>query len=314
MILNFNEYMKSCYEHLLSKTSNNQAYYKQVEAYKVDEAKSKIETTLKDMLNSNIITRQEFNAMCPKDKVPGRFYANFKVHKAHTPMKSPPVRPILSGSGSITEGIATFVAHHIKQSSISHDTYLQDTPAFLRLISRINKGPKLSSNALLVTWNVDGLYTNIQHEDGLQTLQEQLEERNNPKVPSKYIIKLMKLILNHNIFTFHDAHWIQEIGAAMGSKPVPHYADGFMARQIDPQIIQLASRFDTNNQKAMQVLKRFLDDYFSIHNGTTKELHLLLDLMNKIHPSIKLTMSTHHWQKKTLKINANVKKHMKFPS
>ena len=42
MILNFNEYMKSCYEHLLSKTSDNRAYYKQVEAYKVDEAKSKI--------------------------------------------------------------------------------------------------------------------------------------------------------------------------------------------------------------------------------------------------------------------------------
>ena len=125
----------------------------------------------------------------------------------------------------------------------------------------------------------------------MQTLQEQLEERKNPKVPSQYIIKLMKLILYHNIFTFHDAHWIQEIGAAMGSKPVPHYADVFMARQIDPQIVQLASRFDNNNQKAMQLLKRFLDDYFSIFDGTTKELHLLWDLMNKIHPSIKLTMN-----------------------
>ena len=243
------------------------------------------------MLNNNAITRQEFNAMCADDKNPGRFYANFKVHKAHTHMKAPPVRPILSGSGSITEGIATYVEHHIKQSSKSHDTYLQDTPAFLRLISNINKGPKLSKNALLVTWDVDGLFTNIHHNDGLHTLQEQLDERKQPKVPSHYIIKLMELILRHNIFTFHDSYWKQEVGAAMGSKPVPDYADTFLARTVDPEITKLAHKFDTNEQKAMQLLKRFLDDYFSIFNGSTKNLHLLWDEMNKIHPSIKLTMN-----------------------
>ena len=71
------------------------------------------------------------------------------------------VRTIVSGSGSITKGIATFVEHHVKQSSISHDTYLHDTPAFLRLISNINKGPKLSNNALIVTLDVERLNINI---------------------------------------------------------------------------------------------------------------------------------------------------------
>ena len=37
----------------------------------------------------------------------------------------------------------------------------------------------------------------------------------------------------------------------MGNKAVPHYADGFMARKVDPHIKQLASIFDINNQKAM---------------------------------------------------------------
>ena len=41
----------------------------------------------------------------------------------------------------------------------------------------------------------------------------------------------------------------------------------------------------------MSVLKRFLDDFFSIFNGTTKELHALFVKINQIHPTIKFTMS-----------------------
>ena len=37
--------------------------------------------------------------------------------------------------------------------------------------------------------------------------------------------------------------------------------------------------------------KRFLDDYFSIFIGTTKMLHQLFEQMNRIHPSICLTMN-----------------------
>ena len=79
--------------------------------------------------------------MCPNDKNPGKFYCNFKVHKEHVHGEAPPPRPITSGSGSITEGIATFVEFHIQGISTKHETYLQDTPDFLRSIALINKGP-----------------------------------------------------------------------------------------------------------------------------------------------------------------------------
>ena len=39
------------------------------------------------------------------------------------------------------------------------------------------------------------------------------------------------------------------------------------------------------------MLKRFLDDYFTIFVGTTKELHKLLKEINKVYPTIKLTMN-----------------------
>ena len=60
--------------------------------------------------------------MCADDKNPGRFYCNCKVQKQHSHKEAPSVRPIISGSGSITEGIATFVEHHIQPISTSHDT------------------------------------------------------------------------------------------------------------------------------------------------------------------------------------------------
>ena len=40
------------------------------------------------------------------NKKPGRFYCNFKVNKEHEHI--PPPRPIISGSGSITENVGIF--------------------------------------------------------------------------------------------------------------------------------------------------------------------------------------------------------------
>ena len=77
----------------------------------------------------------------------------------------------------------------------------------------------------------------------------------------------------------------------MGSKPIPDYADNFMARTIDPEIQRLAEKYDTNKFKSLPLLKRFLDDYISLFVGTTRNLHVLLEEINKIHPQIRLTMS-----------------------
>ncbi len=257
IILNFNEYMKACYEHLLSKTEDDIPYYSKVDDLAVDRAKHKIKQVLEEGLEQGIISKNEFDAMIADEKMPGRFYCNFKVHKPEIP-----VRPILSGSGSITEGIATYVEHHICQIATTHETYLQDTPDFLRILERINKGPKLSQNAILVTFDVKALFTNIKHEDGLQCLQEQLCERKQPEVPQGYILKLMELILCQNIFSFHNSFWKQEVGAAMGSKPIPSYANIFMARTINKAIKLLAKKYDKENTEALQLMKRFLDDFF----------------------------------------------------
>ena len=124
VILDFNVYMRACYEHLLSKqpsqtilADEEKSYYKKKDKFALERAKKHIESVLKEGLENEIITTEEYNAMDPADKNPSKFYCNMKIHKAHDNI--PPVRPIISGSGSIKQNIGVYVEHHINTLSTS---------------------------------------------------------------------------------------------------------------------------------------------------------------------------------------------------
>ena len=229
--------------------------------------------------------------MCPDDKDAAKFYCNLKVHKETKHDNIPPCRPIISGSGAITENISLYVEHHIKESSLKHPSYLQDTPHFLRVLNKINQGPKLPQNTMLVTSDITGAYHNIPQSDGSQCLFEVLEERKDKSVPSSFLVKLMDLIQKYNIFEFHNGQlWKQLIGVAMGIHPAPSFANIYLAKRIDEEIVRLGYKYGMNGSSAFKMLKRFLDDLFHIFVGTSKELHKLYEEINKIHPTLKFTM------------------------
>ena len=78
MILDFKAYMKACYDHLLSSqptkhdedNSHPNMYYKKEDDFALERAKNHINTTLKEALDNNIITKEEYNAMDPQEKNP----------------------------------------------------------------------------------------------------------------------------------------------------------------------------------------------------------------------------------------------------
>ena len=158
-----------------------------------------------------------------------------------------------------------------------------DTPDFLRYIEKVNDGPALEDDHILVTWDVTGLYNNILHEEGLESMEQALNSRTNPEIPTDYLVKLMRVILENNLFRFNEELWRQEVGCAMGTKPAPSYADIFMAKKIDDKIISLAQNYSRHGKSPIEIFKRFLDDIFSIFKGSTKNLHILFDEINKIH-------------------------------
>ena len=298
IILDFNEYLRACYMHLSSKQTQpdgtQQNRYELVSVLDIEKAKEEITKLMDEGLNNNIINQQEYNAINPQDKDLARFYCNFKVHKYYEHKKAPKPRAIISGSGSITENASLFVQHHIQEVSYSHPSYLQDTPDFLRQIDNINLGPVLPPNTMLVSMDAIALYDNIPNKEGIEALGEALDERKTPKVPTGFIQRVMEVILEWNLFEFHEASYLQKAGVAMGIHPAPNYADVFMARRVDNKIVEIVEKMKRAESEKKPILllmlKRFLDDLFLILQGSTKQLHMLLEQMNKIHASIQFTM------------------------
>ena len=94
-------------------------------------------------------------------------------------------------------------------------------------------------------------------------------------------------MLKWNIFEFEDKLYQQKIGTAIGTKCAPNVADIFMAI-IDSKIHQTAETFGLS---LITFLRRFLDDIMMIWTGTITQLHLFINKINEIHPSIKFTLS-----------------------
>ena len=64
-----------------------------------------------------------------------------------------------------------------------------------------------------------------------------------------------------------------------------------MTRKIDPKILALAKKI-RNKKVPMIFFKRFLDEYISMWNGTSKDLNKFYQEINQNYPNIKFTMNT----------------------
>ena len=85
----------------------------------------------------------------------------------------------------------------------------------------------------LVFWQK--IYTAIPRHDGLRALKFFLDKRPNKEPSTSVLIRLAKLVLNLNNFSFDGEHYQQISGVAMGTKMGPNYANlfvGFVEKQI----------------------------------------------------------------------------------
>ena len=57
-----------------------------------------------------------------------------------------------------------------------------------------------------------------------------LDEIPKKSIPTEYLIKLLKLVMECNIFKFNNEFWIQLIGTCMGTRVAPTYANIFMGK------------------------------------------------------------------------------------
>ena len=86
----------------------------------------------------------------------------------------------------------------------------------------------MTSECLLVTMDVNSLYTNIPHSDGVEACRSFLTMNTTDQTLINDIPTLVDFILTHNLFVFDNKQYLLINGTAMGTKMAPTYADIFM--------------------------------------------------------------------------------------
>lgn len=95
-----------------------------------------------------------------QDWVTPTFHMLPKIHKN---IEAPPGRPIVLGIGSLCENASTFVDYFLQPMVTQLPSFLQDSTHVICEFEQL----QVTNKILPVTCDVESLYTNISHEDGI---------------------------------------------------------------------------------------------------------------------------------------------------
>ncbi|KAJ1129003.1 hypothetical protein NDU88_007374 [Pleurodeles waltl] len=141
---------------------------------------------------------------------------------------------------------------------------------------------------LLITLDVESLYTNIPQEATLGVICELLDNNmRDSRTPPDFILDLAHLALTRNDFEFENQFLLQIQGTSMGSTFTPSlaclYVDNFerevVLHEENPYLEQI------------KLWKRYIDDILLIWAGSRQEAHTFLAWLNTANPCLKFRMT-----------------------
>ena len=216
VVQNMADYKKEAYRQL-----NDEHFYRKLKMNPTSDFQKKILDVTDGALALNWITKDEYDFLNCEHPVIPVFYMLPKIHKS---LIEPKGRPIVACNDSLLEPLSNFVDHFIKPYVLSLPSYVKDSTDVINKISEIKDLPR---DTILVTLDVESLYTNISHERGLDALGFYLQGRTELP-PSVFICELASLVLKLNYFSFIGDFYLQLKGTSMGSTFAPDYANLYM--------------------------------------------------------------------------------------
>ena len=205
------DYLKECELQL-----GNKSVYKEVKRDPLQSVTQKILNTLLDMLRKKEI-------ICWLKILNLDVFLLPKIHKR---MTNVPGRPVISNNGTSTENISSYLDYHLKSLIPNVPHILEDTRDFVNHIQDLSDLPESS---ILVSSDVVGLFPHIPHEEGIKTMAEYLETREDKTVSTKSLCDLASIVLKENYFELSSKIYHQKFGTAIGTKFALPYANLFMA-------------------------------------------------------------------------------------
>ncbi|MCG8094140.1 MAG: hypothetical protein JAZ17_11035 [Candidatus Thiodiazotropha endolucinida] len=295
---------KEYYERKMLDMLNDKAFYQTTDNDCSKTTFKRIKALIKE---NKDITRHEFNYLLEFEWKSSSFYGLPKIHKSKLikeqcqktttnvlELKDPSdlkFRPIVAGPVCETHRLSNLIDILLKPFIKNVKSYIRDDIDFLSHLPR-----KIDKNAMLVSFDVTNLYTNISHSLGLEAIEYWLNKYPNlihKRFSKSFILEGIKTILENNNFKFDEKYYNQIKGTAMGTKCAPTYATlvlGYLEEKL------YAKMSDTNEELAnfiQEEWKRFLDDCFIIWTRSDDELTQFYQTLNNLHKDINFTIEKH---------------------
>ena len=147
----------------------------------------------------------------------------------------------------------------------------------------------LQRDSILVTFDVESLYTNIPHHGGLEAIEYFLNQRTEQTPSTACLQHLTELVLTKNFFLFENSYYLQKSGTAMGSKMAPNYANLYVGLLEEKSILNPEYNHFLEH---IQLWKRYIDDVFVIWTGSATELTSFHMFLNSCCEHLNFTMTS----------------------
>ncbi|XP_073478692.1 uncharacterized protein [Aquarana catesbeiana] len=272
------KYEKMCFNIL-----NDTKCYKKISPSTVDKFNQEFFSLVDESVNEGVIDKDTWDFIRTRHPRQPTFYALPKVHKK---LNDPPGRPIISGNGSITEGISQIIDQYLRPHVMELPSYTRDTIHLLQILDGIS----IPSSALLATVDVESLYNSIPHHLGIAAIERVLQQRATTDWKfNAFILTMLDYILRHNTFLFKGSHYLQVQGVAMGTCCAPSYANLYLGEWEREFLQGEAASVYTRH---ICMWQRYIDDLFIIWDGPPELLRDCLKLMNNNAFNLFFTMTS----------------------
>ena len=160
VILNKEDYIKKYNNHLDSGLDIK------LQKYPTERIKREARTNLAILRDNGTINQSLYLKLKPTDSQAMRFYGLPKIHKATIP-----VRRIISYSASPLFNLLTHIANNLKPYTLLNKQHCKNSKEFSEFV----RAHTIEEDKIMVSFDVEALYTNVPIEDALVIIKELLE-------------------------------------------------------------------------------------------------------------------------------------------
>ncbi|XP_029469168.1 uncharacterized protein LOC115097463 [Rhinatrema bivittatum] len=272
VILNRGDYEQEVYRQL-----GNERFFKRLNENPTSALVVQISEVITEALSVGWVTVKEAAFLINRNPQIPVFYILPKIHKS---LVSPPGHPIVAGINSVLEPLSIYVDHFLRPFVPLARSYVMDSSHLILILQSL---PKMSETILLVSMDIESLYSSIPQRATINLIQEVLETRINKKVPTHFLVELATIALTQNYFMFKNEFFQQVHGTAMGATMAPDlaclYVSAFEERYVYP----------STWYRHVRLWCRYIDDILLVWSGTRKDFERFFQYLNAQDGNLKFT-------------------------